>query len=95
LARESAALRQLRWSRANVLLDAKRHSGHGAAHESESGAAHDVEGQVRAHVDAGQANVGAGSLAIDLQVDVDPNVAGGEFTLNTEGGSLIKSARSE
>jgi len=47
------------------------------------------------HVDAGQANVGAGSLAIDLQVDVDPNVAGGEFTLNTEGGSLIKSARSE
>jgi PKD repeat protein len=47
------------------------------------------------HVDVGEANVGAGSLAIDLQVDVDPNVAGGEFTLNTEGGSLIKSARSE
>jgi hypothetical protein len=47
------------------------------------------------HIDPGDADVGAGSLAIDLQVDVDPNVAGGEFTLNTEGGSLIKSARRE
>jgi hypothetical protein len=47
------------------------------------------------HIDPGDADVGAGSLAIDLQVDVDPNVGGGEFTLDTGGGSLIKSERTE
>ncbi len=46
------------------------------------------------HIDPGDADAGAG-LAIDLQVDVDPNVTGGEFTLNTGGGSLIKSERTE
>ena len=46
------------------------------------------------HIDPGDADVGAG-LAIDLQVDVDPNIAGGEFTVNTGGGSLIKSERTE
>ena len=45
------------------------------------------------HIDPGDAN--AASLAIDLQVDVDPNIAGGEFTVNTGGGSLIKSERIE
>lgn len=47
------------------------------------------------HIDPGDADVGAGSLAINLQVDVDPNIAGGEFTVNTGGGSLIKSERTE
>lgn len=45
------------------------------------------------HFDPGDAD--ASSLAIDLQMEVDPNVAGGEFRLDTEGGSLIKSERTE
>ena len=47
------------------------------------------------HFDPGDARVGAGSLAIDLQMEVDPNLAGGEFRLDTEGDSLIKSERTE
>ncbi|MGZ8847833.1 MAG: PKD domain-containing protein, partial [Pyrinomonadaceae bacterium] len=48
------------------------------------------------HVDTGDANVGADNpLAINMQMDVDPNVAGGEFTIDTEGDSLIKSKRIE
>jgi len=47
------------------------------------------------HFDPGDSSVGADQpLAINLQVDVDPNVAAGEFRLDTEGGSLIKSERS-
>lgn len=46
------------------------------------------------HFDPGDANAGVG-LAIDLQIEVDPNVAGGEFRLDTQGESLIKSERTE
>jgi PKD repeat protein len=48
------------------------------------------------HVDMGDASVDADNpLAINMQMDVDPNVAGGEFTIDTEGNSLIKSKRIE
>ncbi len=48
------------------------------------------------HVDMGDANVGADNpLAINMQMDVDPNIAAGEFNIDTEGDSLIKSKRIE
>ena len=48
------------------------------------------------HVDPGESSVGADNpLSINLQMDVDPNVNGGEFKIDTEGDSLIKSKRIE
>jgi hypothetical protein len=46
------------------------------------------------HLDPGVARVDAEkSLSIDLQLALDPNVTGGQYGLDTEGGSLIKSER--
>jgi PKD domain-containing protein len=48
------------------------------------------------HSDVGDSNVSADNpLSIDLQMDVDPNVTGGEFEIDTEGNNLIKSQRIE
>jgi PKD repeat protein len=48
------------------------------------------------HLDPGDSKVGAGKpLAIDLQMDLDPNLAGGEFKVETQGDSLVKSRRWE
>lgn len=48
------------------------------------------------HVDVGDATVDADNpLAINMQMDVDPNVANGEFKIDSEGNSLIKSQRTE
>ena len=48
------------------------------------------------HFDPGDSKVGGGRpLAIDLQTDVDPNLSGGEFRIDTFGGDLIKSKRNE
>jgi len=48
------------------------------------------------HFDPGKSSVGADKpLGIDLQVDVDPNVAAGEFKLDTLGRSFIESERTE
>ena len=47
------------------------------------------------HADLGDSRVGAAKpLAISLQMDVNPNIADGEFKLDTQGGSFIKSERS-
>ena len=46
------------------------------------------------HLDPGVARVGAEKpLSIDLQLALDPNVTGGQYGLDTGGGSLIKSER--
>ncbi len=46
------------------------------------------------HPDPGVAGVGAEKpLSIDLQLALDPNVTGGQYGLDTGGGSLIKSER--
>jgi hypothetical protein len=46
------------------------------------------------HLDPGVARVGAEKpLSIDLQLALDPNVTGGQYGLDTGGGSLIKSQR--
>ena len=46
------------------------------------------------HLDPGVAGVGAEKpLSIDLQLALDPNVTGGQYGLDTGGGSLIKSER--
>jgi hypothetical protein len=46
------------------------------------------------HLDPGVARVGADKpLSIDLQLALDPNVTGGQYGLDTGGGSLIKSER--
>ena len=46
------------------------------------------------HLDPGVAGVSAEKpLSIDLQLALDPNVTGGEYGLDTGGGSLIKSER--
>ena len=46
------------------------------------------------HLDPGVARVGSEKpLSIDLQLGLDPNVTGGQYGLDTGGGSLIKSQR--
>jgi hypothetical protein len=46
--------------------------------------------------DPGDSKVGAGKpFAIALQTDVDPNLSGGEFRVDTHGANLIKSKRTE
>ena len=45
------------------------------------------------HLDPGKAGVDRQGLGFDLQMDVDPNVDGGEFTIDTQGGNFIKSER--
>lgn len=46
------------------------------------------------HVDSGNSRVAPGKpLAIDLQLDLDPDVTGGQYGLDTGGASLIKSER--
>jgi PKD repeat protein len=46
--------------------------------------------------DPGKSTVGADKpLGFDLQMDVDPNIAGGEVRLDTQGDSFIKSERTE
>jgi hypothetical protein len=46
------------------------------------------------HIDPGVARVGAEKpLSIDLQLALDPNVTGGQYGVDTGGGSLIKSER--
>jgi PKD domain-containing protein len=44
--------------------------------------------------DPGEASVGGQNLGFDLQMDVDPNVDGGDFKIQTESDSLIKTERS-
>jgi hypothetical protein len=43
--------------------------------------------------DPGSASVRGQNVPFDLQMDVDPNVDGGEFKIQTEGDSLIKTER--
>ena len=47
------------------------------------------------HVDPGVAALGTegGPLAINFQMELDPDVTDGQFTVDTTGGSLIKSER--
>jgi hypothetical protein len=48
------------------------------------------------NLDPGKSTVGADKpLGFDLQMDVDPNIAGGEVRLDTRGDSFIKSERTE
>lgn len=48
------------------------------------------------HFDPGDSKLaGSQQLGIDLQTDVDPNLSGGEFKIDTFGGNLIKSKRDE
>ena len=48
------------------------------------------------HFNPGDSQVSAGKpLSIDLQLDVDPNIQAGEFSIDTQGNSLIKSKRTE
>lgn len=46
------------------------------------------------HVDPGNSRVAPGKpLSIDLQLALDPDVTGGQYGLDTGGGSLIKSEK--
>jgi hypothetical protein len=48
------------------------------------------------HFDPGDSRVGVGKpLSINLEMDVDPNIRNGEFHVDTQGNSLIKSKRTE
>jgi hypothetical protein len=47
------------------------------------------------NLDPGDSKVGAGKpFSIDYQMDLDPNVTGGEVEVDTQGESFIKSERS-
>jgi hypothetical protein len=47
------------------------------------------------NVDPGSSQLGSegGPLAINFQMELNPNVTDGQITVNTDGGSLIKSER--
>ena len=47
------------------------------------------------NVDPGESQLGreGGPLAINFQMELNPNVNDGQVTVNTDGGSLIKSER--